>query len=399
MSNYSFGKLIETFMQTTSLARLMFLLLLAAAMLSLASSPAHASAEPDATLGVWRGTIGSAQIMACFVPYAIHDSSYYYLRHRTSIRLTHMDSPDSVWLEGDAAKPRVTWHLTLSKGGRLKGTWTDNVNQGAKPYSVDLARLAFTTSRLGDECGEEASTSYKAFNKPRGESEISHVQTFGDKTLVSVMKGAIAIVLPPNTRDASVIGHEAKSWLDEKVSNLYSCQFNFDSMKSEHSRAFHFRYRLYIQSRSPRWLVGTELGSKYCGDDNQVQSDQDAFVWNLDANIEINPWTWIANAKAGCPETCHNAPPSTLHALIVKLTHPNPDNPECVQLVRDNDTYFTWPTSRGLVFAGVVYASRDCDYKTEVPYDALQTFLTKAGKSAAKSFKSEQAPDLHTFGL
>lgn len=220
-----------------------------------------------------------------------------------------------------------------------------------------------------------------------------------DKTLISTLDDAIAIVLPPDTGDAAVIGHQAQSWLNTKVAGLYACRLNFDSTTTQGTESFHFSYRLYVRSHSPHWLVGRQLGAKYCGEDSQIQSDQDAFVWDLNTGEEVNPWTWIANSKTGCPETCHNEPPSALRELIVTLTPPNPDNGECKRLAHDNDSYFIWPTSRGFVFAAIVYPSRDCDFETEVPYASLQPFLTDAGKLAAKSFVSEKAPDLHTYGL
>lgn len=361
------------------------------------SSGRAAVAEPYDFPGVWQGTIGSAHIMACLVP-ATQLSSYYYLQHRTSIPLTHVTGEANEWQEGSASGPRATWQLTSSKNGQLIGKWISN-NSSHQELPIKLSRLASVTSQVGDECGDEKSASFKAYNKPRVDSTVTHIKEFSDKAMLSTSDGGIAIILPPNTNDISSVARQAHSWLDAKIADFYSCKFDFASNPSNSPDSFRYQYKLYVSLRSPHWLVATQLGYKYCSDANTVQSDQEVFVWNLDASIQVNPWTWIANSEDGCPETCRRKPSKALQDLIVSMTHPNDENRECARLVHNNDTYLIRPTSRGLVFSGIVYQSRDCDFDTEVPYDALQKFLTPNGKEVTKSFLTDRAPDLRTFGL
>lgn len=355
------------------------------------------AAEHHDLLGVWQGTVGSARVMACLVP-SIQPSSYYYLQHRTSIPLTAIAGKENEWLEGGSSGPSATWQLNENKDGRLTGTWTNNTSPH-QTLPINLSKLAFIANQIGDECGAEDSASFKAYNKPRIDSTVTRAQEFADKTTLSTPDGAVSIILPPHVSDITSVGSQAHSWLDTRIANLYSCKFDFVTDPSATGNSLRYQYKLYIRLRSPHWLVATQLGYKYCGDANSTQSDQDVFVWNLDMKTQVNPWTWIANSEVGCPETCHRKPPKALRALIMSMTHPNSENKECARLDRDNDTYLIRPTSRGLIFSGIVYESRDCDFDTEIPYAALQTFLTQKGKEAAQSFLTDKAADLHTFGL
>jgi hypothetical protein len=358
----------------------------------------YASSSPNEPkfLGVWKGTIGSARVVACLTPATNQPASYYYTQHRTSIPLYAPADGGDVWHEGTPDNPKGQWKIASVTATDITGTWSDGQ---ARSLPLKLSRIARVGPPYGDECDSEGSDGFSAFNKSRVDDEVPSIHTEKDKTLVQAGKGEIAIVMPANFANADTVAKVGRAWLDERMASLYACRFHQQVYPATDGRPYQYRYTLSVRSRSRRWLVATQLGSSSCGEDSEVQSDQASFVWDVRTQKRVWPWEWFANSQAGCPTACRYAPSKALQRAIVSLTRIDAEHADCKRYVEENEDYVIWPTSRGVIFEGLVYAARNCSFETEVPYAALQPFLTRDGSAAAQSFQAEAAPELHSENL
>lgn len=363
-----------------------------------ATATGQASASQDTLKlpGVWKGTIGNAQVVACLTPPLNQPGSYYYVRHRTSIALYLPAEGGDVWHEGTPDNPKAQWKLASVTNTDITGTWSDGQ---ARALPVKLARIASVAPPYGDECDSEGSEGFKAFNKSRVADEVPSISAAANKTLVEAGDGTIAIVMPAGFPNADSVARIGRDWLDERMAALYACRFHQQVHPDPGGHHYQYRYTLSVRSMSGRWLVATQLGSSSCGEDSEIQSDQASLVWDIGTQKRVFPWNWISGSQVGCPTACRYAPGKALQQVIVSRTNIDAEHADCKRYVEENEDYVVWPTSRGLVFEGLVYAARNCSFETEVPYGALQPYLSETGREVAQSFQAEAAPELNSENL
>mgnify|MGYP000964758809 CR=1 FL=1 len=104
------------------------------------SFPLFGSADNGGPVGVWTGTLGSNQIVACFNGGdGSGYGSYYYKRFLTPIRLFIRDDP-SVWYEDDTG----IWSLGKPQNGTISGEWTNpkaSTPKGKKTLPILLQKV------------------------------------------------------------------------------------------------------------------------------------------------------------------------------------------------------------------------------------------------------------------
>ncbi len=224
-----------------------------------------------------------------------------------------------------------------------------------------------------------ATTGSPQDNGPRLDRLPIHVVV--DETTRSIyrVRDVASITMPKDLDDVDAVVALTKGWLDDHMAASLAC--------------LHYRYSLTLRSLSSQWLVATQLGSSECGDGESTPSDIESFLWNRASGKEVSPWDWLAESAPA------NTPGPALQAIIMKFTRFDSAPSDCREAIESNAEYVVWPTSRGLVFEGMVYSSRACLFETEVPYEALRQFMTKAGLDAAASFQHEKARDLYDDGL
>jgi hypothetical protein len=210
-------------------------------------------------------------------------------------------------------------------------------------------------------------------------------------TAVSIYKSpdTAFVSVSTNIDDVDAVVALTKPWLDEHTAAAYSCRTRHGESHSETAEPFQYRYELTVRSFSSHWLVATQLGGASCGDGESIASDIESFIWSRPSGTEVSPWDWIND------KTPEHTPGPALQAAIMTYTRFDSAPPDCRDAITNNTDYVVWPTSRGMVFEGMVYSSRACLFETEVPYKALLRFMTKAGLEAAASFQSAKARDLY----
>lgn len=97
--------------------------------------------------GVWQGTVGKANIVACFnqpspTQGSDRSGSYYYTRYKKPIMLAKPNGK-TLWQELDAkGNTTGTWSLGAPQGGKLAGTWTEPKSGKTLPLALTLLEAA-----------------------------------------------------------------------------------------------------------------------------------------------------------------------------------------------------------------------------------------------------------------
>jgi hypothetical protein len=346
--------------------------------------------SPSVVAGVWKGTIGGAPVVACLTPASEQPGSYYYTRHGESISLYLTNDNASVLHEGLTQSTGATWMIETVSDKEMAGTWS---NGTSRKLSIKLSRLAELGNESGDECGAPGSKSFYAFNKARLDALPINAHVSQNSRSLYRKSDAAVVNMPLEIENVDAVKILTTGWLDSHTASSYACHFRQSVSGQGNNEPFQYKYTLTLRSISPSWLVATQLGSSSCGDGDSIPSDIESFVWNRTSGKEVSIWDWISN---GTPA---RTPSPALQAVIMKFTRFDGAPSDCRDAIENNSEYVIWPTSRGLVFEGMVFASRACLFETEVPYDSLRQFMTQSGLSAADSFKEENARDLYNDQL
>jgi hypothetical protein len=124
---------------------------------ALASARLHAAAPAQAQMsvppwrGIWTGSIGNENIVACLDrndDSGAENSGYYYLRHGTLIPLTKSDAEAAHWVEGEQRKTTGTWALDAVDGRSIDGVWRDA--ESRKTLAIHLIRARRVTDKQSD---------------------------------------------------------------------------------------------------------------------------------------------------------------------------------------------------------------------------------------------------------
>ena len=97
--------------------------------------------------GVWQGTVGKANIVACFnqpspTQGSDRSGSYYFTRYKKPIMLAKPNGK-TLWQELDAkGNTTGTWSLGAPQGGKLAGTWTEPKSGKTLPLALTLLEAA-----------------------------------------------------------------------------------------------------------------------------------------------------------------------------------------------------------------------------------------------------------------
>lgn len=337
----------------------------------------------ETRLGLWRGTIGKHEIMACLQrPFS--GATYYYVEYGPSIVMTETANSDGVtWTEGAAeAAPSATWALNDVKGNTLSGRWSDAADQPTLP--IRLTRST-TPGDPGDSCSNASTAAGRAYNRPRMDKSIIPGRWIDHERVMSALDGRINAFEIADVANAQLFNAAVRDWLDDEVAGYYDCisaaptgQFNSD---------------LETEWRADPWIILRERYEADCGGAHPNGGVANYWVWNLAEGRKVDPWRWVVTLANSddCPSRCENKPTDGLNRLIVAAATRNKDGDECADWVNDArnlGSYQLRPSATGPVFTtAFAHVMQACDEDIEIPWSKLTPFLTREGKVAATSLQ------------
>ena len=339
----------------------------------------------EARLGIWRGTIGTHEIMACLQRPFSDAAYYYYVDHGTSLALTEAPGSDGVtWTETvGRADPSATWTLDYVDGSVLTGHWSDAADQRTLP--IHLKRLV-TSGDPGSACGIAATVAGRAYNKPRVEKAIQLGPWINQERSASALGDKINAFELADVPNAQTFNAAVHDWLSDQIAGYYDCT-------SEDPQG-EYNSDLETEWRADPWIILRERYEAYCGGAHPSGGVASYWIWNMEQGRNVDPWRWIITLGTGaeCPFLgCDSQPSNDLNDLIVAAATRNKDGDDCADSVneyRKQGLYQLRPSAKGLIFStDFAHVIQACDEDIEIPWAKLKPFLTREGKAAAKSLQ------------
>jgi len=344
----------------------------------------------EARLGVWRGTIGTHDVMAC-LQRAESEATYYYVEHGLSIALRPEQNADgAIWNERTNEGTRAaTWTLDKVEGDTLTGNWADATGQ--RTLMIRLKRIA-APGDPGSACSSITTTpAARIFNAPRVDAQAIKTEPWNEHARkLSVLDGTVSAIELLDVPGAKLFNAAVREWLRDEIVGYYDCLYRAPQGDSSGE--------LDIEWRADPWIVIRELYENNCGGPHPNGGIAGYWVWNLAEGKRIDPWDWIVTIGKDddCAYIgCERQPTDELNDLIVAAATRNKAGDECSDSVNEYRKYGFYqlrPSAGGLVFSTdferVVQA---CDEDIEISWGKLEPFLSARGHAAMRAIQRADA--------
>ncbi|MFK2891053.1 RCC1 domain-containing protein [Dyella flagellata] len=357
--------------------------------------------------GVWRGTIGNAEVMVCLqAEQPFSQSSYYYLRHGFSIPLDFADNSGAILNEAssngrefDYSKPTAVWTLQPAAGRRMDGIW--KTADGSRTLPIHLVRVMSLDTGNGASCDSTVPNdpSRLAFNAPRVASQkLSITQMPGGLRRIGALDGHVSMTeLPASVPNADNFNHAMRAWLAEEIAGYYDC-----ALSNGGSADFNESYD--ISFLSPPWLVARESYSVYCGGAHPSGGTAGYSIWNLETGKTVDPWDFLKDSKwdyvkevdhCDNANNCSRRPPPKLNEILTaRFNEDNAGTGDCSDSLDSGISpgYLLHMDKNGLIFStDFPHVIQACDEDIALPWKTVAPFLTPLGKTVMQSL-THKAP-------
>ncbi len=392
--------------------RLWSTFLLTASALACAAGCAQAappSPGPVAWAGVWRGTIGGADVQVCFQHSDDQDfGAYYYMRHLGIISLGAVDAKPGapagrVWTEApyaDQPDKGPLWHITAITNGRIDGVWTE----GGKSLPIALTAVAGAKPAKGAS-DDDAPCGSLAFNLPRFTKPVVATRPAKvggvayTRVLVDIGKqfpqsGFETFQLEGTTPTIRRINAELYKDVPTGPEHADYFQCAMDTL-GQNGVDGDMTSKLSPELLLPDFMVEADSEDEDCGGahpDGGVTYQ----TWDLRTGTKIDLYGGFT--KAALTRTVHDAgtpgaytevtftPP--FQAMIISA-FPAGD-PDCKDAIATADDWAARLTPKGMAFTpSLPHVVAACVDDAVVPFARLAPYLTPDGKALIAAFAAE----------
>jgi hypothetical protein len=357
------------------------------ALLALAAAAAPAPADLP---GVWEGTVGALPVRACFVHREFGDfGAYYYLSHRRLIALEADEGSDSAFREiGDSGRSRPLWRIERADGDRLTAQWTS----GRRTLPVRL-------SRVSPVAADESPCSSMDFHRSRLEG-VRTVTTratidgtsyrrialdsegrFESSLETFALDGGGEAVQRINAALAEALSGDPPRWFECSRDSL-------GRMPYEGSSDEILRPVLITE----RWLSVAHHWDGFCGGAHP-DSSNGYRTFDLTSGQEVDLHGWFDDMAVErqhlteVNEDIVTVRPALRDFVLGGWT---PEDPECRDVIRDQEYWSIGLTPRGMAFSpDLAHVVQACGEEFLVPFDRLGPFLTAEGAANLREIEAE----------
>lgn len=358
--------------------------------LLLVSPLAKATEGAKEFIGVWRGTIGKAQIVACWDG---NGGNYYRLHKPLRISLSAPEQENGPWIENMGIETTSSWQLEIPLGNQLKGVWRKS--DAGQKHPIRLSRVMLPKKSQRDEldCLFRGPL-YDAFNAPRVAAQQIHVGEpvqFMDRSyrVIQAMAGNVASVeLLGDEESVSRANRLLHKSLIDDIGSYLSCEV-FDPPQQGS-----FESKVKLRFWNDDWLSWSGHVEGYCGGAHPFFGTDKKTV-DLSTGKEVNLWRWFKlvkkqqdNPEQVCEFLKDRCLPKKL-AKRIRQTKPGLDDPECKNfdfLDAVDGGYSLGLNSKGLAFipnlAEPARGLRTCYANYTIPFANLLPYLNHSGQEA-----------------
>ncbi len=342
--------------------------------------------------GIWTGTIGKQQVMACFAHYADPEntnySGYYFLRNSRFVALIPRTGGTNNWYEDSLKDPTGIWTITDRNADKLYGNWSDPAGKHTAP--IRLTR--FKTLSRGDtsaynfRCDPEDNVFDAAIFARIQNDKISsgEVLTHDGRRYrsLSALGGAVSSLELIDKTEASVaLNERLKHELQAEMANYHGCRTRTDG-KDAAQTAPDYTTGIEPVFWNERWITFLQRTSGYCGGAYPF-SGFSYTTWDLTSGKKIILDTWLDQSESSRSRLNKIIAGKAVKQRLALYPQEAREENNCLAVIRENTTYELSLRKKGMVFSSTFpHAMQACDDNIEIPYSELSPFLTQAGKEA-----------------
>lgn len=340
-------------------------------------------------IGVWRGTIGKAQVVGCWDKYG---GNYYRLSKPLRISLSAPELENGPWIENKGIETTSAWHLENPLGNQLKGVWR-KTDAGPK-LPIRLSRVMRPAKHQQDEhdCFSSGPL-YEAFNAPRVATQkilVGEPVEFMGRSyrVIQAMGGHVASVeLLGDDESISRANRILRKSLIDDIGSHLGCDLH------EPPRQGSFESKVKLRFWNEDWLSWSGHVEGYCGGAHPFFG-MDEKTLDLRTGKEVNLWRWfkLAKKQPDSQQVCEfqkdRCLPTSL-AKRIRRTKPGVDDPDCQSfdfLDSVDGGYSLGLNSKGLAFIPVLAeparTMRTCYANYTIPFADLLPYLNQSGQEA-----------------
>ncbi|MEC5160404.1 MULTISPECIES: hypothetical protein [unclassified Janthinobacterium] len=341
-----------------------------------ASLPAAATgdaAQIAARAGVWSGSVGKQQVLACFD--RSDDAKYYYLKHSNTIPLSAVDGKNLAWTEGRGDGATGRWRVRAVAPDRLEGEWSGPKGQRKAP--IVLTRSYADADGKGN-CDDAGNALSDAFNGPRLDAQkvTRQAAVFGRRAYakLSTLGGSIqSLAFPPALPGMAGVNKLIDRFARAAMQQYFDCAAPGQDYNSS----------MTITYWSKNWLSIGQHREGFCGGAYPFHQLQQRTV-DIAGGTEVDLWMWFKHDGKGDSQ----ATPA-LQKLILSGDGADTSDPECGPLLTAARYYQLSLGDKGMVFSTTFpHVAQACDMDIVVPYAKLAPFLSESGKAALQTVQA-----------
>jgi hypothetical protein len=363
-------------------------------------SIAKAEGTQNELLGVWRGTLGQQEIVACWDHYG---GNYYKLRKPLRIALNNTKNSD-VWLENEWEKSEetISWQLNKPIDKHLVGSQIQSSTGTTLPIMLNRIHSSVPEDDK-EECNFSGAV-YEAFNTPRLKATQIH---YGDSTnfmntkyrVINALNGDIVSIELIGTKDSFT---KANSVLHKEFMNDVLGYLTCDEF--EPPRQGDYQSKIRLRFINNEWLSWSGHLEGYCGGAHPFFGSSTTTI-NLHTGDEINLWDWFNLVKKEendqenqdddvdsiaqvCEFLSNRCLPRPLSELVIN-TPASYEDKDCKDVDFQgmvDDGYSIGLNERGIAFIPELVeparGMRTCYANYTIPFTKLAPFLSKKGAEA-----------------
>lgn len=362
-------------------------------------STSKAENTQNELLGVWSGTLGQQEIVACWDQYG---GNYYKLQKPLRIALNNKKN-SNVWLENEwkESEETISWLLNKTINGHLVGSQIQNSTGIRLPIMLTRIRSSAPEDDK-EECNFSGAV-YESFNTPRLTATQIH---YGKPTNFMNTKYRVINALDGNITSIELIGVKGsfatansvlhKEFMSDVLGYLTCDEF-------EPPRQGDYQSQIRLRFINDEWLSWSGHLESYCGGAHPFFGSSTRTI-NLHTGHEINLWNWfnlvgkeendqdnqdeVDSLTQICEFLKNRCLPRPLSELVIN-TPASYEDKDC----KDVDFhgmvdggYSIGLNERGIAFipelAEPARGMRTCYANYTIPFAKLAPFLSKSGSDA-----------------
>lgn len=357
-------------------------------------SVVYASNIPTELIGVWRGTLGSHEIVVCWDQYG---GSYYKLQKPLRIALNADTQNRGSWLENEEVRSETTisWQLKERTGTHLIGTQLRKSK--SLKQTIRLARVQVVkTDKENEPSCTFNSALHDAFNAPRIAAEqiqVGEPISFMNKPyrVITALRGHVASV--------ELIGEDeliAKANKILRKEFMYYIGRNLSCEVFERPKQGEFKSKLRLRFWNGEWLSWSGHVEGYCGGAHPFFESSTRNI-NLSSGKEVNLWDWfklklVKNKEDKSGQVCEFLKDRCLSLDLAKRvlkTRSTYEGKECKGMnfhEMVDGGYSLGLNEKGIAFvpvlSGPARAMVTCYGNYTIPFAELLPYLNQSGLAA-----------------